>query len=191
MYHSLEWVFGWVLLHIFFPYLLSFLTLEISVFPMTFSMTYCSLPSVRNWEYAAYRGTSHVPAVDDDAVKEDTAIRCGMTLDGDWWQATGPDLQASMIIANRHLRYNNLSSGGPEEYLRKWKTTPQILVQTHTNSTLRPSRIWTRCSTVKYRETLDASQKGEVCDYPLRVAKKLSYLMLVPMTYSEAIWGLL
>ena len=39
--------------------------------------------------------------------------------------------------------------------------TPQILVQTHTKSTLRPSRIWTRCSTVKYREILDASQKGE------------------------------
>jgi hypothetical protein len=36
----------------------------------------------------------------------------------------------------------------------KWH---QILVQTHTKSTLRPSRIWTRCSTVKYHETLDTS----------------------------------
>jgi len=27
---------------------------------------------------------SALPAVDDDAGKEDTAIRCGMTMDGDW-----------------------------------------------------------------------------------------------------------
>ena len=47
-------------------------------------MAYSSVPSARNCNYAAYRGTSHVPAVDDDAGKEDTAIRCGMTVNGDW-----------------------------------------------------------------------------------------------------------
>ena len=34
-------------------------------------------------KYAAYRGTGHVSAVDDEPGKEDTAIRCGMTLDGE------------------------------------------------------------------------------------------------------------
>jgi hypothetical protein len=81
-------------------------------------MAYCSLPSVRNWKYAAYRGTSHVPAVDNDADKEDTAIRCGMTLDGDWWKPAGPDLQANTMAAPCHLRYN-LSKSGPEEDLGK------------------------------------------------------------------------
>jgi len=94
-----------------------------SVAEWLFSMTYCSLPSVRKWKYAAYRGTSHVPAVDDDAGKEDRAIRCGLTLDGDWWKAKGPDLQASTITANRRLRYNNLSRNGPEKDLGKWKIT--------------------------------------------------------------------
>jgi hypothetical protein len=98
-------------------------------------------------------------------------------------KATGPDLQASTITANRHQLYNNLSRGGPEEDLGKWKMTHQILVQTHTKSTLRPSRIWTRCSKGKYCETLDASQKGGVCDYPPWVTTILSFLMLVPMTW--------
>ena len=47
----------------------------------------------------------------------------------------------------------DLASGRP----REMETTPQILVQTHKKSALRPSRIWTRCSTIKYREILDAS----------------------------------
>ena len=120
-------------------------------------MAYSSVPSARNCNYAAYRGTSHVPAVDDDAGKEDTAIRCGMTVNGDWWRATGPDFKANTMTANCRLGYNNLSSGVPREGFGKWKMTHKNLVQTHTNSILKPSRIWTRCSTVKYRETLDAS----------------------------------
>jgi len=100
--------------------------------------------------------------VDNDAGKDDTAIRCGMTMDGDWWKGTGPHLQANTMIANRHLRYNNLSNVGPEEDHGKWKMTHQNLVQTHTKSSLRPSRILTRCSTVKYRETRDGSKKGGV-----------------------------
>jgi hypothetical protein len=101
----------------------------------------------------------------------------------DWGQATGPDLQENTITAIRHLRYNNLSTGGPEEDLGKWKITHQLLVQTHTRNTPRPSRIWTRCSTVKYRDTLDANQKGGVCDYPPLVTAKLLFLMLVSMNW--------
>jgi len=82
-------------------------------------MSYSPLQSLRIWKYAAYRGTSHVPDVDDDAGKEDTAIRFGIALDGDWWQATGPDLQANMMTANRRLRYNKLSRGEPDEDLGK------------------------------------------------------------------------
>ena len=132
-------VFEWLLLHFFIPFLLPFRTLEISDVEWIFSMAYSSLPSVRNWKYAAYRGTNHVPAVDDDAGKEATAIRCGMTLDWNWWKATGPDLQANTITENLHLWYNNLSRAGPEEDFGMWKMTHQ----THTKSTLRPSRIWT------------------------------------------------
>ena len=135
---------------------------KISVAEWIFSMAHCSSSSVRNWKYTAYRDTSHVPAVDDGAGKDDTAIRCGMTLDGEWLKATRPDLQAITMTANRHLRYNNLKGGGPEKDLGKLKTTHQILVQIHTKSTLRPSRIWTRYSTVKYRETLDASPEGKI-----------------------------
>jgi len=87
------------------------------------------------------------------------------------------------MIENRHLRYKKLNTGGPEEDLGKWKMTHQILVQTHTKSTLRPSRIWTRCSTVKCHETLDACQKVRVCDYPPRVTTRLPILMFVPMTW--------
>jgi hypothetical protein len=165
MRHCLDWetlvCFGCALLPIFVPFLLPHLTRKISFAEWIFSMAYCLLPSVTNWKYAAYRGTSHVPAVDDDTGKEDTAIRCGMTLYGDWRKATGLDWQTNTMTANCQLLYNNLIRGGPEEDLGKWKTTHQILVQTHTKSTLKPSRIWTRWSTVKYRETLDASQKGE------------------------------
>jgi hypothetical protein len=161
--HCLDWktvvVFGCTLLSIFVPFLLPFLTLEIAHVEWIFNMAYCSLLSVRSWKYAAYRDTSHVPAVDDDAVSEYTAIKCGMTLDGDWWKATGPDFQANTMTANRLLWYNTLSRFVPQEDLGKWKMTHQILVQTHTESTLRPSRIWNHCSTVKYHETLDASQK--------------------------------
>ena len=86
MRHCLDWetvvVFGCARFSIFFSFLLQYFTLQSSVAECIFSMAYCSLPSVRNWKYAAYRGTSHVPAVGDDAGKEDTAIRCGMTLDG-------------------------------------------------------------------------------------------------------------
>ena len=149
-------------------------------------MAYSSLQSVRNWNYAAYRGTSHVPVADNDAGKEDTAIRCGMTMYPYWRKATGPDFQANKMTANCRLGYNNLSSSGPEEDLAKWKMTPQILFQTHTKSTMRPSRIWTRCSTVKYRETLDASPERGVWDYPPRVAKKLSYLTSILATYIRA-----
>jgi hypothetical protein len=89
MRHWLDWetvvVIGCALLSVFVPFLLPFLTLEISDTEWIFSMPYCSLPSIRNWKYATYRGTSHVPAVDDDVRNENTAIRCGMTLDGDWW----------------------------------------------------------------------------------------------------------
>jgi hypothetical protein len=116
MRRCLEWetvvVFGCAVVSNFFPFLLPFLTLEISVAEWIFSMAYCSLPLVRNWKYAAYRGTSRVPAVDDDTGKGDTAIGCGMTLDGDWWQARGSDFQASRMTANRHLRYNKISRVG-------------------------------------------------------------------------------
>jgi hypothetical protein len=187
MRHCLDWetvvVFECALLSIFFPFLLPFLTLEISVAEWIFSMSYCSLPSVRNWKYAAYRGTSHVTAVDDDAGKEDTAIRCGLKLDGDWWKATWSDFQTNTMTSLRRLRYNKLSWSGPEEDFGKWKMTHQILVQTYTKSTLRPSRIWTHCSKIKYCVTLDASTVGEVCDYPSCVTKKLSYLMIAPVTY--------
>jgi hypothetical protein len=77
---------SWVLVALFcpFPSLLSALldTRHISDAKWIFSVEYCSLPSVRNVKYAAYRGTSHEPAVEDDACKEDIGIRCGMTLDG-------------------------------------------------------------------------------------------------------------
>ena len=168
IYHirpCLDWetvvVLGCALLSIFFPFLLPFLKLDISIAEWILSTAYYSLPSVRNWKYAAYRGTSHVPAVDDGAGKEDTAIRYGMKLNGYWWKATWSDFQANTITANCRLGCYNLNSCGPEEDLGKRKVTPQILVQTHTKSTLRQTRIWTRCSTVKYRETLDANQKGE------------------------------
>ena len=69
MCHCFDWVFGWVLLHVTIPYLSPYLTPNISFLPMTFSMKYRSLPSVSNWKYAAYRGTSHVPAVDDNTGK--------------------------------------------------------------------------------------------------------------------------
>jgi len=161
IYQSLDWFFGCALLPIFAPELLPFLMRKISVIEWLFSKTYCSFPSVRKWKYVAYGGTSLVPAMDDDAGKENTAIRYGMSFDGDWWKATGPDFQANTMTANRHLQYNNLSRFGPEEDLGKWKMTHLILVQTHTKSTLRASRIWTYCSTVKYHETLDTSQKGE------------------------------
>jgi hypothetical protein len=111
----LDWetvvVFGCTLLSIFFPFFLQYFTLQISVAEWIFSMAYCSLPSVRNWKYAAYRGRSHVPAVDDDAGKKDTAIRCGLTLDGDWWQATGSDFHANTMTADCHLRFNVRSAG--------------------------------------------------------------------------------
>ena len=94
-------LFGCPLLSIFFPFLIPYLTLEISEAEGIFSTVYCSLPSVRNWKYAAYRGTSHVPAVDDGVSKEDTAIRCGMTLDGDWWKATLSDFQANTMTYDR------------------------------------------------------------------------------------------
>ena len=117
MNHSPGWetvvVFGCALLSILFPFLLSFLKLEISIAEWIFSMAYCSLPSVWNWKYAAYCGTSYVPAVDDDAGKEDTAIGCGMTLDGDWWTATGPELQASTITAI--VAYDIISSAGLDQ----------------------------------------------------------------------------
>jgi len=44
-----------------------------------------------------------------------------MTLDGEWWKATGPDLQANTITEIRYLRYNNLKGVGPEEDLGKWE----------------------------------------------------------------------
>ena len=122
-------------------------------------------------------------AVENNAVKEGTANRCGMSMDWDWWKATGPDFQTNKMSANCHLGYNNLSSGESEEDLGKWKMTPKILVQNHTKSTLRPSRILIHCNTVKYSETLYAIPERGVCDYPPRVAKKLSYLMLILTTY--------
>jgi hypothetical protein len=114
-------ILGCPLFSIFVSFSLLFLTRKITFADWILSMAYCSLPSVWNWKDAAYRGTSRVPAVDNDTVKEDTAVRRGMTRDGNWWQATGPDLQASTITENRHLRYNNLSKSRPEEDLGKWK----------------------------------------------------------------------
>ena len=163
-----------------------FLKLEISDDGWILNMAYCSLSSVRNWKCAAYRGTSHVPAVDNDAGKEDTANRCGITMYAYWRKTTGCDFHANKMTENCRLGYNNLSSGGPDEDLAKWKMTPKILVQTHTTSTMRPSRIWNRSNTVKYRETLDASPERGVWDYPPRVAKKLSYLTSILATYIRA-----
>jgi hypothetical protein len=79
MRHCIDWqtvvVFGCALLSVFVPFLPHILVWNISVVEWIFSMAYCSLPSVRNWKYAAYRGTGRAPAVDDDEGKEDTAIR--------------------------------------------------------------------------------------------------------------------
>ena len=76
---------------------------------------------------------------------------------------------------------------------REKKMTHQILVQTHTKSTLRPSQIWTRCSTVRYRETLDASPKMgslwlSVLGHYRAFISNVSPHDLV--AYSDAIWGL-
>jgi len=73
---------GWSRLSIFVPFLLLFLKRNITFAEWIFSIAHRSFPTVRNWKYAAYRGTSYVPAVDEDTGKEDTAMMCGMTLDG-------------------------------------------------------------------------------------------------------------
>ena len=130
--------------------------------------------------------------MDDDECKEDTAVRCGMTLNGDWWKAKGPDLQARTMTANYRLRYNKLSRGGPEEEFGKWKMMHQIVVETHTKSTLRQFRIWTPCSRVKYRETLHAKHsRGSVwlsaLGHKETVISDDSPHDL--RTYNEAIWS--
>jgi hypothetical protein len=72
-------------------------------------------------------------------------------------------LQARTMAANYCLRYNKLSRGGPEEGFGKWKTTHQIVVETHMKSTLRPYGISTRCNKVKHHETLNTKQsRGSV-----------------------------
>ena len=106
-------VFGCPLLSVFIPFLLPFLTLDIPDAEWIFSMAYCSLWSVRNWKYAAYRGTSQVPAVDDDAGKEDTAIRCGMTMDGDWWKATGQTCKQTRQL--QIVTYDIITSAGLDQ----------------------------------------------------------------------------
>jgi len=188
IYHCLAWVFWCALLPISVPFLLPFLTLEISVAEWTFSMAYCSLPSVRNWKYAAYRSTSHVPAVDDDAGKEDTAIRCGLTLDGVDDRQKGQTCKQTQWL--QIITYDTITSAG-----LGWRKTSgngkwhQILFQNQTKSTLRPFRIWIRFSKVKNRETLDASPKmGSLwLSGPVR---RLSFLMLIPMNYIVQWWNM-
>ena len=164
MWHCLDWEtvvdLGCALISIFVLFLLPFLTLEISVAEWLFSMAYSSLPSVRNWKYAAYRGTSNVPAVDDDVGKEDTAIRCGMTLDGigeRQQSQTCKQTRLLQIFAYDIIISAGMAAGRPREIENN---TSNSRPDPH-ESTLWPSRICTRCSTVNYRETPDASQKGE------------------------------
>jgi hypothetical protein len=54
-------------------------------------------------------------------------------------------------------------------------------------NTLRLSQIWTRCSTVKYRETLDASPEGGVCDYPPWATTTLSLIFMLNLITMYAI----
>jgi hypothetical protein len=93
IWHCLDLVFYALFSPFSFPSSYPFLTLDICIAEWIIIMTCCSFPSVRNWKYAAYRDTSHVPAVNDDTGKDNTAIRYGMTLDGDWWKATRRDFQ--------------------------------------------------------------------------------------------------